>query len=449
MTSSNLGIGSLCTDLLIGGKMRTIYKRIMSIVCTILIIIPILVLPINANYYGVTCTQEDHEGYGVSQYYCRTCLLIAKWLPSNSDLPDASVEDSYCIPEDDVIAATIKKDLDKRNEGYPENFDESATIKGLKEEIYFRIFSGPVLNGFYTAGTYDGQINVGTPNHLHRILTMCNKVYYSTQGYYTVLARDKNGKFFLNDDGSLATEEIMLFDETRYYINPVNNRISAGDAYNGGDFSYFLKDPKVALTSAEATKHLADQIEIKHTFGFVDNSAGIVYCVTNEGDYVYFSSSMDNEDYLRLIFPAERFKKMLNELTIRYAEMNDITYQKAWSAVLAGLQAKNNIEFIINYHSKDEIFPYISGGEATVISVGLTDDDYGKALIKDDYNNNQKQTEQENTEAPVDLENNDNGSIFTVLFILETAIVVGGIVTLLTVFASRARKRKKKLKTDE
>lgn len=427
--------------------MKTIYKRVISIVCTVLMIIPILVLPANANYYGVTCTQEDHEGYGESQYYCRTCLLISKRLPSNQELPDTSIEDSYCIPEDDVVAARIKKDLDEINEGYPENLDDYVEIKGLKEEIYFRIFSGPVINGFYTAGTNDGQLNIGTPSHLHRIIAMCNKVYYSPQSYYTVWARDENGEFILKDDGSFEIEEVVFFDEIRYYINPVNNRISQ----IGGQDSVgrFLEDPEAALTSAEATKQLADKIEIEHTFAFVDNSAGIIYCVTNEGDYVYFSSANDDKKFPPLVLPAERFKKMLNELTGRYAESKGIMPEQAWSAVLTNLQSENNIAFVINYHSKDEILPYVSGGDAAVMNVGISDDDYGKALIKDNSNDTHKKAEENSANIPVDA-NDSNEPVFTVLFIVETAlVVVGGAAALTTVLVSRARRKKKKHSTDE
>lgn len=419
--------------------MKTIYKRVISIVCTVLMIIPILVLPANANYYGVTCTQEDHEGYVKSQYYCRTCLLIDEWLPSNQDLPDTSVEDSYCIPEDDVVAARIKNDLDKFSEGYPENFDDPPII-GYKDEIYFRIFSGPVINGFYTAGTHDGHLNIGTPSHLHRIIAMCNKVYYSPKTYYTTWESDENGE--------PKAKEWIFFDEIRYYINPVNNRISQ---IGGQDsFGRFLEDPKAALTSAEATKQLADKIEIEHTFAFVDNSAGIIYCVTNEGDYVYFSPEAYKEKFPPLVLPAERFKKMLNELTSRYADLKGVLPEKAWSAVLTNLQSENSIEFVINYHSKDEILPYISGGEAAAMSFGLSDEDYGKALIKDNSANNQQQTghnkatDQSHAETPVGEHNSSNEPVFTVLFIVETAlIVVGATAALITVLVSRARKKKK------
>ena len=427
--------------------MKTIYKRVISIVCTVLMIIPILVLPANANYYGVTCTQEDHEGYGKSQYSCRTCLLIAEWLPSNQDLPDSSVEDSYCIPEDDVVAERIKKDLDKHSEAYPENYDESPTMMGFKHEIYFRIFSGPVINGFYTAGTHNGQLNIGTPSHLHRIISMCNKVYYTGKTYLSYYVRDENGEFVLKDDGSLENEEVILYDESRFYINPVNNRISQ----IGGQDSVgrFLEDPEAALTSAEATKQLADKIEIEHTFAFVDNSAGIIYCVTNEGDYVYFSSANDDKKFPPLVLPAERFKKMLNELTGRYAESKGVMPEQAWSAVLTNLQSENNIAFVINYHSKDEILPYVSGGDAAVMNAGISDDDYGKALIKDNSNDTHKKAEENSANIPVDA-NDSNEPVFTVLFIVETAlVVVGGAAALITVLVSRARRKKEKHSTDE
>ena len=199
---------------------------------------------------------------------------------------------------------------------------------------------------------------------------------------------------------------MIHYDMNRFYINPVNNRISQIGGHDS--VGRFLEDPKAALTSAEATKQLADKIEIEHTFAFVDNSAGIIYCVTNEGDYVYFSSANYDKEFPPLVLPAERFKKMLNELTRRYADSKGVLPEQAWNAVLTNLQSENNIEFVINYHSKDEILPYVSGGETAVIGVGLSDEDYGKELIKYESNNNKKQTDQSPTEAPVYEDNYGN-----------------------------------------
>ena len=413
---------------------KKICRRIMAYICAVLVIIPILCLPANAENYGVICSDEERSIYENGSYKCFLCDEIYSYCYLDDEFSyDTVIQDSYYVPEDDIEVIRLQEALDRYCE-YSEGRDER--IIDAEASIYFRTFRGDVLDGFYTAGT--STIFGSVPNTIHRILSMCDQVYYSNS-WKTVFRT-------YSKDGSSQIGEETNIDYNRVWINPINDKISNDGTSDAVEA--FLKNPEGMLTSAEITKPFADGIEIIYTFAFIDESANLVYCVTNYGDYVYFVSdfnySVKNPQF---IFPADTFKSMLREMAWKYAN----TYKKGyhaddvWEIVRSQLQSINCTKKLLNYYTKEEILPYVVGGEEALAAIGIESTEYGKALIV----KNTKSPQVDDSNIPADNEETKEedqitNNIFAVLFITETALVVVALSAFVVILALRERTKRKK-----
>ncbi len=403
--------------------MKNIYKRSIAIICTVFMIIPILCLPANADYYGIRCPSSADLVYPLYKCPCR-------YFAGNRDELCTVVQDSRCIPENDFIAQEYQKYLDLIT--VEENAYLPDRVLEVRRDVYYRIFTGSVLDRF--KGTDDPKEDYyASPQDIHTILVFCNNVHYVSRIWSRQKVYDDSGNYEIVEDYSDG-ESRMAYDL------PINQWY--GVDIDCSIFNDFMKDPIGELTSAEITASLKDDMDIEYIFFFNDDEAAIIYCVTNCGDYIYFSPYREysNKERLKFVFSADMFKNMLDKAASRWQEhMGYDSFDEGWSGAMYYL--KYDREFILTVHTRDEIMPHLVGGDATVERANINDTTFGYNLKPRRSTVGTETTDNGDTKT---LSGEKEERIFTVLFIVETAlIVVGATAALITVFVSRARKKKK------
>ena len=417
--------------------MKFKYKRIVVILCILSILLSMTYIPANAEnpsskYYGLTCPKSEDSRYSLHECNCAAALNITD--SSDRDYYSTVIQDSRYI-SDEVIVEDFQKKLDETckiwNEEYAKN---DGKIIEDKMSVYFRIFKGSVLDCFY--GDHDPTKSYyATPLNVHTMLQKCYQIVYDALCW----SRFKD----YNEDGTYEIKEVeFTAGAMRGQMQPITQ--SWNTWFSNDAFDYFMENPKEALTSAEITKQFADDIDIEYIFCFQDSGAAVIYCVTNHGDYIYYSPENRADNQLSFVFTVEGFEYMLKEVANRISIYRHLSYDTCWNILTDN---DPSFKHIIGAYEKDEIMPHIVGGESANTSYNIKDSDYGKYLTASNISTQTPpdSTEQKPTDAvgkPIEPPTDEKREqIFTVLFFAETAVIIVTVATG-SIFFVRARKRK-------
>ncbi|MBE6594009.1 MAG: hypothetical protein E7642_08505 [Ruminococcaceae bacterium] len=217
--------------------------------------------------------------------FCTIAIsAIETTIPNNYPILDADYKDSLDVKSDPDFEL-ILGDLDAYWEIYPEDYE------GTKEDLGGDFSMVPLYKVFFG-------------NDILRIMSDNSTANISSalKGTYKIV---------------YATKPVLIGDDvcepygaTAYFYRDPTTQTTFAIDNNFEVYEDFLKNYKTIFSSANVTKDL-DTLELSNVYFFADDyQKAIIYCVTNHGNYIYFSHRGTNGK-LEFVFPEKEFSEML------------------------------------------------------------------------------------------------------------------------------------------